>query len=164
MFIKGSKPYYIGGGPEFLEYCYSYYKFDLFLVSEVFEGLPENFSQYSQKLKIDLAKSKEKGAIADIMTLVPNQLRFVVTISGAGNPLTMHMISALIDLAVGEKIISRIYIADSSCTSEFLDYIERECSYILNDQPGKVVRYVEKIGMALTHTDLLIILDHEPFE
>ncbi|CAK1545923.1 unnamed protein product [Leptosia nina] len=41
--------------------------------------------------------------------------------------------------------------------------VERECSYIGTNYATKVLKYVEKIGLALTNTDILIILDHIPF-
>ncbi|XP_031768230.2 putative malate dehydrogenase 1B [Galleria mellonella] len=163
LLCKGSKPYYIGGASEFLEYCHSYYKFDVFLASEKFEGLIKNYKQYQKKIKCDtqsvcyISDSKE-----EIIEKSP-KTNFVVCISGAGYPLTMHLISGLLDMTHGEKTISKIYIHDKERKGS-MEFIEQECSYIGTNYPGKVVKFIEKIGVALTHSDLFIILDHVPFD
>lgn len=161
--MKGSKPFYIGGASEFLEYCHSYYEFDSFLASEKFEGLCSNFAQYQQKVKQEKSVLELREAKAEVLEK-PDKQNFVVCISGAGNPIAMHLISGLLDMAVGEKNISKIYIYDHECSGEFMEFVEKECSYISTDQSTKVVKYVEKLGVALTNTDLLIILDHVPLK
>lgn len=163
--MKGSKPYYIGGSSDFLEYCQSYYDFDLFFASEKFESLIQNFAQYQNKVKDErtystLTNRHRKSEILER----PFKINIVITIYGAHNPLTMYIISGLLELKNREKNISKIYVYHSDCTKEFMDSIERECSYIETDNQTKVVKYVQKIGMALTNTDLFIILDHAPFE
>ncbi|KOB74001.1 Uncharacterized protein OBRU01_09668 [Operophtera brumata] len=160
VLMKGSKPFYIGGASEFLEYCHAYYDFDSFLTSEKIKGICSNFSQYQknvQEEKIYLQKTRT----GEVET--PARQDFVVCITGAGTPLAMLLISGLLEMAVGEKNIYKIYLYDQECKREFMEFVEKECSYIATDHPGKVVKYVNKIGAALTNTDLLIILDHIPF-
>ncbi|KAM3961000.1 putative malate dehydrogenase 1B [Aphomia sociella] len=167
LLSKDSKPYYIGGAPEFLDYCHSYYKFDVFLSSEKFEHLINNYKQYQKKITHDKQRvSSIKSNIESKLetTGKPAKTNFVVCISGAGCPLTRHIISGLLDMSFGEKSISKIYIYDQECSTDVKDYVEQECSYISSNHPGKVVKYVEKVGVALTHSDLFIILDHEPFD
>lgn len=161
--MKGSKPYYIGSAPDFLEYCHSYYQFDSFLATENFEGLVKNFSQYQKKLKYDNKAVNRKKSKDDFVEPLPKK-DFIICISCTGFPLAMHLVSGLLDMSVGDKTISKIYIYDSTCSETFMDFVERECSYIGSSHPGKIVKVVEKVGMALTHTDLFIILDHVPFE
>ncbi|CAG9795316.1 unnamed protein product [Diatraea saccharalis] len=160
--MDGSKPYYIGGASEFLDYCFSYYQFDSFLSSEKFKGLVENLSQYQIKVKNEndiLKVTKDSPEIFE--KRVKN--KFTICISGTGLPLAMHVISGLLEMSVGDKTISKIYIYDEKCSELFMEFIERECFYIMSNNPGKVVKVVNKIGMALTHTDLLIVLNHVPF-
>ncbi|XP_028165444.1 putative malate dehydrogenase 1B [Ostrinia furnacalis] len=163
LLMKGSKPYYIGGASDFLDYCHSYYQFDLFLSTEKFEGLVHNFSQYEKKLKTDQDVISRRISNAEFVERPPKN-NFIVTISCTGFPLAMHLVSGLLDMTVGEKSISKIYIYDSECSEAFMEFVERECSFIGTNHPGKVVKVVEKVGMALTHTDLFIILDHAPLD
>lgn len=160
--MKGSKPYYIGGASDFLDYCHSYYKFDVFLATEKFEGLVHNFSQYENRLKEDSDDIKHKHD-GDFV-VHPPKTNFIITISCTGFPLAMQLVSGLLEMTIGSKSISKIYIYDSECSEAFMDFVERECSYIGTNYPGKVVKVVEKVGIALTHTDLFIILDHVPFK
>jgi hypothetical protein len=161
--MKGSKPHYIGGASEFLEYCYSYYEFDSFMASEKFDGLVQNFSQYAKKLKNEDKIVNEIKDTTDYLTM-KSKNDFIITISGTGMSLAMYLISGLLEMSVGLKSISKIYIHDDKCTEDFMAFVERECSYVYTNYPGKVVKVVEKIGLALTHTDLLIVLNHVPFE
>lgn len=161
--MKGSKPYYIGGASQFLEYCHSYYNFEAFISLSKFEGLIKNFSQYQRKIKEDTNTIKELKARFEVAE-DPIKNNFVICISGASCPLTMHLISGLLEMCVGDKSISKIYLYDSKCSYDFMEYVERECGFIGTKHSGKVVKYIEKIGSGLTHTDLLIVLDHVPFE
>lgn len=163
MYLKGSKPFYIGGAADFLEYCHSYYDIDVYLAPEKIEGLTANFTQFRNHIeneKRSIKRLKDRAVVVE----TPVQTDFVICISGAGHPLTMHLISGLLDMSAGEKRISKIYIYDSDCPKEFLELVERECVYVGTDHAAKVVKYIDKIGTALTHADLLIILDHAPFE
>ncbi|KAJ0178953.1 hypothetical protein K1T71_005728 [Dendrolimus kikuchii] len=159
LLMQGSKPVYIGCASEFLDYCHSYYGFESFLSTERFKGLVENMRQLEMKL------NKESFITTDQGTKEPEQKNdFVISISGAGNPLTMYIISGLLEMTYNEKNVSKIYIYDNCCSKTFMEYVEKECSYIGTYHSGKVVQYVEKIGRALTHTDLFIILDHVPLD
>lgn len=159
----GSKPFYIGGAADFLEYCHSYYDIDVFLTPENIEGLTANFAQFKNKLKFETKELKHfKEKLDKIEKLV--QTDFVVTITGAGHPITMHLISGLLDMSVGNKTVSKIYLFDPDGSSEFMDFVEQDCRYVDTKHAGKVVKYVTKIGTALTNCDLLIILDHVPFK
>lgn len=162
--MKGSKPIYIGGASEFLDYCHSYYQFDLFLATEKFEGLVKNYSQYQKKLKQDEKLIDRKKVQADFVENRPKNNNYVICISCAGFPLAMRLVSGLLDIPDGDKFISKIYIYDNKCSAAFMEYVERECGYVGENNPGKTVKIVEKVGMALTHTDLFIVLDHVPFE
>ncbi|XP_059056633.1 putative malate dehydrogenase 1B [Achroia grisella] len=163
LFSKGSKPHYIGGSSEFLDYCHSYYKFDVLLASEKIETLIKSYKSYQTKLKSDRKSVKRILETTEEIREQP-KTNFVVCISGARYPLTMHLISGLLDMSQGEKTIYKIYIYDEECTKGFMEFIEQECSYISTNHPGKVVKYIEKVGVALTHSDLFIILDHVPFQ
>lgn len=163
--MKGSKPYYIGSAPDFLEYCHSYYFLDMFISADKFKGLVDNFKQFERKLqmdRIDVAEKSSECAIAEEVTS-PKQT-FVVCISGASCPLTMYLINGLLEYSLGNKSISKIYMYDEDCSEEFVHYIEEECSYVGTKHPGKVLKFVDKIGLGLTHADLMIIMDHVPFE
>ncbi|XP_072939761.1 putative malate dehydrogenase 1B [Epargyreus clarus] len=161
LLMEGSKAYYIGGAPDFFDYCYSYYKFDTFLVSERFQGLVKNFAQLQKKQKRDQqVKYLETEPNYEIDTL---KKRFIACISGAAHPLTMHLISGLLDTSYGQKGFSKIYIHDKQENLSFLEFVERECNYIGTNNPTKVVKCVEKLGMSLTNSDLLIVLEHVPF-
>ncbi|XP_047525514.1 putative malate dehydrogenase 1B [Pieris napi] len=160
LLATGSKPFYIGGGPEFLDYCYSYYKFDVFMAPARYENLVLNYRQYNKKIKqeskfhIDVEFEMEENTVKNT---------FSVCISGSGNPITMHLISELLEMSSSEKGIYKVYIYDHRCSSSFMELVERECSFIETNYAAKVVKYVDKIGLALTNTDVLIILDHVPF-
>ncbi|XP_050562498.1 putative malate dehydrogenase 1B [Spodoptera frugiperda] len=165
LLMKGSKAQYIGGASEFLDYCYSYYNFDALFSSEKYAGLLSNILQFKKKLhlenilhQLDVVKRPTLDA--------PPQKKFVITISGAGHLLAMHLISSLVDHKIMEsdKTIHKIYLYDERCTPSFMNYIEKECSYVQTDNPGKDIKCVSKIGVALTSTDVLIILDHVPFD
>lgn len=164
LLMKGSKPYYIGGASEFLDYCYSYYNFDALFASEKYEGLLDNILQFKRKVRLENVFHDVEAKRNPVNE--PPKNHFVLTISGARHLLTMHLISGLLapEYTCGDKIISKIYLYDDCCSGKFMNYVEKECSYVQTDTPGRVVKYVEKIGIALTSTDLLIILDHEPFE
>ncbi|XP_050669891.1 putative malate dehydrogenase 1B isoform X2 [Leptidea sinapis] len=162
--VSGSKPQYIGGASEFFDFCYSYYKFDVYMLPDRYQHLITNFKQYSKKIK------QEQKCITGL-TLdfkhneEPPKTSFTVCISRAGNPMAMYLISGLLEIINKERSISKIYVYDDHNPNSlpFLELVERECSYIGTQYPSKVVRYVDKIGVALTNTDLLIILDHVPF-
>lgn len=160
LLATGSKPFYIGGATEFLDYCYSYYKFDVFLSPARYENLVLNYRQYNRKLKQD---SKFHLDVEFEMEEKFLKNTFSVCISGAGNPITMHLISELLEMSSIEKGIVKIYIYDYKCSKSFLEIVEREGSYIETNYATKVLRHVDKIGVALTNTDVLIILDHIPF-
>ena len=166
LLMKGSTPHYIGGASEFLDYCYSYYNFDSLFASEKYDGLLDNILQFKRKVNLqnfllDVEKDQVPGG-----TLPIPKNEFVVTISGARHLLAMHLISGLLDpeYTRGDKLIHKIYLYDNCDSTQFMSYVEKECSYVQTDTPGRVVKHVDKIGMALTSTDMLIILDHEPFE
>ncbi|CAK1598539.1 unnamed protein product [Parnassius mnemosyne] len=162
MLIEGSKPYYIGGASEFLDYCYSYYKFEAFLSTEKFRDLVDSLNQFKKKhtLEKHFVKNMQLSIKDNDKHLDSN---YIVCISGASHPLTMYLISGLLDMSVNQKTISKIYIYDTKCSSKFLDFVENECSYVSTNYPGKVVKHVTKIGMALTNCDLLIVMDCVPF-
>lgn len=162
LLMKGSKPFYIGGASDFLDYCHSYYHFDQFMTTEKLDSLVHNFTQYEKKLRKDWNVVSQR-LCNEFVEPTPKK-KFIVTISCTGFPIAMHIVSGLLEMAVGNKSISKIYIFDSECSEDFMDFIERECSYIGTNNPGKVVKVVEKVGMALTHTDLFIVLDHVPFK
>lgn len=157
--IEGSKPYYIGGASEFLDYCYSYYQFETYVSSERFEGLIDNFNQYKKKLRKDdnIDDQDSKGPAED------QAKNLTVCISGASHPLSMYIISGLLDMPLGNKSMVKIFIYDKDYSQTFLEYVESECSYVGNNYPGKVVKYTNKMGMALASCDLLIIMDYVPF-
>lgn len=163
--MKGSKPHYIGSAADFMEYCHSYYFLDLYISSDRFKGLIDNFKQFKQKALMDNIKVTENSAertSAEELNTTNNT--FVVCISGASCPLTMYLINGLLEYSVGDKTISKIYIYDEDCSEEFMQYVEEECSYVGTNHPGKVLKFVNKIGMGLTHADLMIIMDHVPYE
>ncbi|XP_013200156.1 putative malate dehydrogenase 1B [Amyelois transitella] len=160
---KGSKAYYIGGASEFLDYCHSYYNFEKFMTLEKFGGLVNNYKQYQTKVREDnqvIAEVQEKQEIPEL----PPKSTFYICISGAGCPMTKYLIMGLLKLNSNNKSIAKIFINDSRCATDFMEYVEEECSYISTVHPGKVVKYIEKIGLVLSFTDLLIILDHVPFD
>ncbi|XP_062526165.1 putative malate dehydrogenase 1B isoform X1 [Bombyx mori] len=165
MLMKGSKPVYIGGASEFLEYCYSYYNFDAFMASSKFCGLVKNFGQYQEKLKVETF-SKPTAEFSKVIAseMKPNEKchkNIVITISGVSNPLAIHILSGLLEMS--NLGLSKVYIYDKDCSAEHMELVERQCNYIMTCNSGKTVKYVEKLGMALTHTNLLIILDHVLF-
>lgn len=164
LLMKGSKPHYIGGASEFLDYCYSYYNFDALFASEKYDGLLDNILQFKRKVHSENVLLEAGGDKSPVNT-VPKK-HYVVTISGARHLLAMHLISGFLDpkYTQGDKLISKIYLYDNCCTKKFMNYVEKECSYVQTDIPGRVVKFVERMGMALTSTDILIILDHEPFK
>ncbi|CAB3236730.1 unnamed protein product [Arctia plantaginis] len=161
MLMAGSKPYYIGGAPQFLDYCYSYYKFDSLFGSDKFEELLKNSVQLKKKVAIERNLLKN----AEINSPVKSSKKaIIVTISGAGNPISRCLLVGLLEMNVCFNSIAKIYIYDENCSEEFMLSLEKEYSFIENIYPGKVVKYVRKIGIALTCSDLLIVLDHVPFE
>lgn len=166
LLSKGSTPHYIGGASEFLDYCYSYYNFDSLFASEKYDGLLENILQFKRKVNFqNVLLDIEKEQLPVNTPSIPKS-QFVVTISGARHLLAMHLISGLLDpeYTRGDKLISKIFLYDDSGSKKFMNYVEKECSYLQTDTPGRVVKHVDKIGMALTSTDMLIILDHEPLK
>ncbi|XP_047022069.1 putative malate dehydrogenase 1B [Helicoverpa zea] len=165
MLMKGSKAYYIGGASEFLDYCYSYYNFDSLFASDKYDGLLDNVLQFKKKVNIEsiyLRADEEKSHPSD----TERKRNIVVTISGAGHLLAMHLISGLLDyeMTEGDMYIHKIYLYDECCSQTFMNFVEKDCSYVQTDNPGRTVKYVTKIGMALTSTDVLIVLDHVPFQ
>ncbi|KAJ2952050.1 hypothetical protein O0L34_g4313 [Tuta absoluta] len=166
--MKGSKPFYIGGISEFLEYVHSYYNFDLFLACDKYHGLIKNFGQYKKKLKEEAIQYKE-----EINAIEKDDC--VLCITGASSPAAKQILSGLADMSMWnedtstfkgkkQKNISKIFLYDDNCSDDDLIKIETQCSFITANYPGKVVKYADKIGNALTIADLLIILDHEPFD
>lgn len=161
MLMAGSKPYYIGGAPQFLDYCYSYYKFDSLFGSDRYEELLKNSIQLKKKVAIERNLLKD----ADINSPEKSSKKaIVITISGAGDPLSRCLIMGLLEMNVCFNSIAKIYIYDDKCTKEFMLSLEKQYSFIENMYPGKVIKYVHKIGIALTCSDVLIVLDHIPFE
>lgn len=163
--MKGSKPHYIGTAADFMEYCYSYYSLDLYISEDKFKGLADNFKQFKRKVnmdRIDVADKSSESLTTEEIT-APKQ-SFVICISGASCPLTMYLINGLLEYSIGDKTISKIYIYDEECSEEFMQYVEEECSYVGTNHPGKVLKFVDKIGMGLTHADLMVIMDHVPYE
>lgn len=157
--MAGSKPVYIGSASEFLEYCYSYYKFDVYFSPLRFEYLSDNFGQFQKKVKQE-AISLER--IDNPVTVEnPSENKVTICISGAGNPLALFIISGLLDL---KQNVNKIYIYDEECSQTLMEFVEHECNYVGNEYLGKLVKYVDKIGVALTSSDLLIILDYVPFQ
>ncbi|XP_032513015.2 putative malate dehydrogenase 1B [Danaus plexippus] len=161
LLMMGSKPFYIGGACEFLEYCHSYYNFDLFLSPTRFEHLVYNYGQYQRKIKQE-KRLNSSSQIFDYQNDVKKS-DYTICISGAGNPISMFIISGLFEMTSGDKIISKIYIYDDDCSQSLMDFIEYECNFLGGDLSSKVVKNIEKIGVALTGTNLLIILDYVPF-
>ncbi|XP_038223196.1 putative malate dehydrogenase 1B, partial [Zerene cesonia] len=160
LLTTGSKPLYIGGAPEFMDYCHSYYDLDVFMTSDTYENLVSNYRQYYKRIKQEI-KTKSKNEIEYDLG-EPNKNSFAICITGAGNPIAMHLISGLLETTFDDKSISKIYIYDNKCLPSFMELVERECSYIGTNYPPRVVKYVDKIGVALTNTDVLIVLDHVP--
>lgn len=148
-----------------MEYCFAYYSLDIYISADKFKGLSDNFKQFQRKLNVapidGTDKSSESLAAEEITA--PKQ-SFVICISGASCPLTMYLINGLLEYYLGEKTISKMYIYDEECSEEFMQYVEEECSYVGTNHPGKVLKFVDKIGMGLTHADLMIIMDHVPYE
>lgn len=166
MLMKGSKPSYIGGASEFLDYCYSYYNFDSLFASEKFDELLTNVLQFKKKVNAENILIRQLEAKSNVEEETAIKTHYVITIIGAGHILAMHLISQLLDhkVAEGDKYINKIYLYDNSCSETFMKFVEKECYYVQTNYPGKVVKYVQKIGVALTNSDLLIVLDHEPFK
>ncbi|KAH9634512.1 hypothetical protein HF086_016600 [Spodoptera exigua] len=147
LLMKGSKAQYIGGASDFLDYCYSYYNFDTLFSSEKYDGLLNNVLQFKRKLHIEEnlhILDADKRPTLD----APPQKKFVVTISGAGHLLAMHLISGLVDHAImaSDNIIHKIYLYDQSCTPSFMNYIEKECSYVQTDNPGRDINKSKPMG------------------
>ncbi|XP_046963334.1 putative malate dehydrogenase 1B [Vanessa cardui] len=161
LLMPGSKPFYIGCASEFLEYCYSYYKFDVFFAPKRFEYLIDNFGQFQKKQKLEMRRLARIDNSDMIDKSIQNKR--TICISGAGNPLSLFIISGLLEQDV-KKNISRIYIYDENCSQSLMEFIEHESNYVGTEYLGKIVKYVEKIGAALTSSDLLIILDYVPFQ
>ncbi|XP_045493810.1 putative malate dehydrogenase 1B [Colias croceus] len=160
LLTTGSKPLYIGGAPEFMDYCNSYYDLDVFMTSDTYENLVSNYRQYYKRIKQE-NKTKSKNEVEfDLEEEHKNS--YVICITGAGNPIAMHIISGLLETTFDDKSICKIYIYDGKCLPSFMESVERECSYIGTNYPPRVVKYVDKIGVALTNTDVLIVLDHVP--
>lgn len=127
-----------------------------------YENLVSNYRQYNKNIK----RMKESKFHLDIECgMDENAIKntFSVCISGAGNPITMHLISELLEMSSSEKGVFKVYIYDHRFSSSFLELVERESSFTETNYAAKVVKYVDKIGIALTNTDVLIILDHVPF-
>lgn len=156
--IIGSTPNYIGGASEFLEYVHSYYEFDAFLAPKRFDHLIDYFGQYQKKIKQEVITETRISNTHLVKKIKKSS--FTVCIAGAGNPLTMFLISGLLD---GGMSFSRIYLYDEICPQTLMDFIESECNYVESDYSGKIVKYIDKIGIALTNSDLVIILSYVPF-
>lgn len=166
LLMKGSKPHYIGSAADFMEYCHSYYFLDMYISADKFKGLIDNFKQFKHKVLMDRIEVTEKSSesVSAEESKAHKNSTFVVCISGASCPLTMYLINGLLEYSLGDKTISKIYIYDEECSEEFMQYVEEECSYVGTNHPGKVLKFVDKIGMGLTHADLMIIMDHVPYE
>nr|XP_053603345.1 uncharacterized protein LOC128671141 isoform X2 [Plodia interpunctella] len=127
-----------------------------------FGSLVKNNKQFQLKVKEDkelVAELEEKQEVMD----APTKTTYNICISGAGSPMTKYLISGLLKINHNGRSITKLYINDNRCAPDFMEYVEDECSYTATTQPGKVVKYVEKIGFVLSYTDLLIILDYVPF-
>lgn len=164
MLMAGSKPYYIGGGSEFLDYCYSYYHFDSLFACYKYGDLVQNSAQFKKKVATEKRFLQEENARNPEVQAKTISKLYSITLSGVGNPLAMHLISGLLELDIKHHVIEKIYLYDDACSEEFMLSLEQECATIESSQPAKIVKYVNKIGIALTSTDLLIILDHVPFK
>lgn len=165
--MKGSKPILIGSAPDFWDYCYSYYNFETFLSRDMLDNLTKNIAQFKDKIKYEvqnmsLVQHHSKSLQSSLVEPETNKKNFVVCISGACHPLVMHLVSGLLEMSVGDKNISKIYIFDPDCSEKFMKFVENDCSYVDTECPGRVVKLIDKIGLALTHTDILIIMDHIP--
>ncbi|XP_045765449.1 putative malate dehydrogenase 1B [Maniola jurtina] len=157
LLMTGSVPVYIGGASEFLEYVHSYYLFDAFLAPKRFDHLSDYFGQFQKKIKQE-DKPETRLNVSDYI----RKTSFSICICGAGNPLAMFLISGLLD-TFEEMSFNKIYIYDELCSQNLMDFIENECNYVGTNYSGKVVKHVNKIGVALTNTDLLILLSYVPF-
>lgn len=153
--MPGSKPSYIGSASDFLEYCHTYYNFDAFLTPKRFENLVDNYGQFQKKNKQEFRTHEDSENIEKTVNT-----SFTVCISGAGNPLAIFIISGLLE---NSDKISKIYLYDEKCSQSLMEFVEFECNYVGTNTSGKIVKYIEKIGVGLTSTDLLIILDFVPF-
>lgn len=171
LLMKGSKPFLIGCATDFWDYCHSFYNFETFLSRDMLDTLSKNIAQFKNKIinENQALALIEKQAIpipelaSSNQTEEPIKKNFVICISGARHPLVMHLISGLLELSAGsDKNISKIYIYDTECSEKFMHYVERDCSFVETENPTRVVKFIDKIGLALTHTDILIIMDHVP--
>ncbi|KAG7308036.1 hypothetical protein JYU34_006676 [Plutella xylostella] len=163
LLMKGSKPYYIGSATQFWDYCYSYYKLETFITCDKLRELIPNIEQFKQEIEIE-TKALKCGEVHEEIEsniTVPKN-NFVVCISGAEMNIVKHLIFNLLEMIVEEKNISEIYIYDIKNSKSYMKYIERELSCFKNNP--KTLKYAEKIGFALTHADLLIVLDHAPYD
>lgn len=156
--MAGSKPFYIGNGSDFLEYCQSYYKLDIYLPSKRFENLVDSYGQFQDNLKQENKNITRHDDISDIGKSIKTSYK--ICISGAANPLTLFIISGLLEYS---QQISKIFIYDENCSQDLMKFVELECSFVKSSNFGKVVKYIEKLGVALSNADLLIILDYIPF-
>lgn len=160
--INGSKAYYIGGDTEFLEYCHSYYKFDSYVNITKLAALSKNIVQFKKKLK-DINNIKTKNNIIYNVSKEEEKC-FAICITGVMNPLVMYLISGLLEISMTAKRILKIYLYDHNYDESTLSCTELECKYITRESSKNVVKYVSKLGIALTKSDLLIIFDHQSFE
>ncbi|CAH2243076.1 jg2182 [Pararge aegeria aegeria] len=160
LLMTGSAPIYIGGASEFLEYIHSYYQFDVFIAPKRFDHLVDYSDQFQKKIKQEV-QTEKKYSNSEYFERI-EKTSYTVCISGAGNPLAMFLISGLLE-TFGKIRFSKIYLYDEVCSQRLMDFIENECNYIESDYSGKIVKYTEKIGVALTNSDLLILLNYVPF-
>nr|XP_034829947.1 putative malate dehydrogenase 1B isoform X2 [Maniola hyperantus] len=160
LLMAGSVPIYIGGASEFLEYAHSYYQFDAFLAPKRFDHLSDYFGQFQKKIKQEVKTETRLSLTKHIESV--RKTSFSICIWGAGNPLAMFLISGLLE-TFDEMSFSKIYLFDELCSESLMDFIENECNYVRTDYSRKVVKYVDKIGVALTNTDLLILLSYVAF-
>lgn len=156
VYIDGSAPTYIGGATDFWEYCYSYYNFDKYLPKAKFEELFSNMTQLKKRMK-QIPTFHKCLAYAETADENITKKSINITISGATHPLVPYLISGLLDYAKGENYVSKIYLYGCECG----DYhYERDSNFVDTRNPVKVVKYVSRLGIALTNSELLIIMNH----
>lgn len=162
LVVKGSKPHYIGGASEFLEYCHSYYNFDAYVNLQKLDDLNKNNVQLKNRIHV------HKDSIQYTTNIEQTKERkkknnWEICISGASNLVTTNLLSELLEIAPSEKNITKIYLYDEVDNNKRMEQLETDCCFVNTKNPNKVVKRVAKLGMGLTHSDLLIVLDHVPF-
>lgn len=164
LLCGGSRPHYIGGASDFLEYCHTYYNLIFFMDTKKMTALCINNKQLQNN-------SENMNIFKNDKLWNPSENK-TICISGANNPLTIHLVSQLLDTQNklnlsddnSEKRISKIYLYHDSIDLSTIELIEKECFYIETVYSKNIIKSVSKLGLALTSSDLLIILDHVSFK